>query len=112
MACENTAAAISPVKRGDTFTLVCTYKQDGIPTNVEQFMIRAQVRDSSDALVQALLVTKADQVTNPGVFTLSAGIIAGWPIDLLRCDIQFSEEETVRSTQTFFIPVEEDVTHD
>lgn len=112
MTCLDQTATIAPIKRGDSFILACTYKQNGVPTNVDQFLIRAQVRDSSDALVQALVVSKANQSTNPGVFTLSAGIIDGWPIDLLRCDIQFSEEETVRSTQTFFIPVEEDITHD
>lgn len=110
--CEQPQATINPVKRGDSFILACTYKQNGVPTSVELFNIRAQVRDSSDALVQALLVEKANQTTNPGVFVLNAGIIDEWPIDLLRCDIQFSEGETVRSTQTFFIPVEEDVTHD
>lgn len=112
MTCLDQTSTINPIKRGDTFILACTYKQTGVPTNVEQFLIRAQVRDSSDNLVQALVVAKADQTLHPGVFTLSAGNIDTWPIDLLRCDIQFSEEETIRSTQTFFIPVEEDVTHD
>lgn len=112
MACLDQTATISPIKRGDSFILACTYKQDGVPTNVDPFLIRAQVRDSSDALVQALVVSKANQTSNPGVFVLSAGTIDTWPIDLLRCDIQFSEGETVRSTQTFHIPVEEDVTHD
>lgn len=108
--CDPIPTQIAPIKRGDSFILACQYKQDGVPTSVELFTIRAQVRDSSDNLVQELTVGKPDQTTNPGVFTLSAGIISTWPIDLLRCDIQFSEEETVRSTQTFFIPVEEDVT--
>lgn len=110
--CDSIAPTIQPIKQGDSFSLACLYKQGGVASSVEQFTIRAQVRDSSDNLVQELSVSKADQTTNPGVFVLSAGIIANWPIDLLRCDIQFSEEETVRSTQTFMIPVEEDVTHD
>lgn len=112
MSCLDQQTTISPIKRGDSFILACTYRQNNAPTSVEQFSIRAQVRDSSDNLVQELSVTKADQSLNPGVFVLSAGIISGWPIDLLRCDIQFSEEQTIRSTQTFYIPVEEDVTHD
>lgn len=110
MTCEQQNNAISPIKRGDSFMLACTYKQDGVATDVTPFTIRAQVRDSSDALVQDLTVSKANQATNPGVFVLSAGVISNWPIDLLRCDIQFSEESTIRSTQTFYIPVEEDVT--
>lgn len=103
---------INPIKRGDSFLMACTYKQDGVSTSVQPYTIRAQVRDSSDNLVQELTVEKADQTTNPGVFILSAGVISAWPIDLLRCDIQFAEGQTIRSTQTFYIPVEEDVTHD
>lgn len=92
--------------------LACTYKQNNVATDVTNYTIRAQVRDSSDNLVQELTVAKANQTTNPGVFTLAAGAIDSWPLDLLRCDIQFSEGATIRSTQTFYIPVEEDVTHD
>lgn len=112
MSCQTEQATLSPIKRGDSFWLACVYREGGVPFSVENFTIRAQVRDSSDNLVQELTVSKADQSTNPGTFALSAGIISSWPIDLLRCDIQFSEEQTVRSTQTFMIPVEEDVTHD
>lgn len=112
MNCEQPQATISPIKQGDSFLLACTYKQNGVATDVSPYTIRSQVRDSADNLVQELGVSKANQTTNPGVFVLSAGITSQWPIDLLRCDIQFSESQTVRSTQTFYIPVEEDVTHD
>lgn len=108
--CDQPVATLAPIKQGDSFVLACQYKQDGVATSVELFTIRAQVRDSNDDLVQELDVSKANQTTNPGVFTLSAGIIDSWAVDTMRCDIQFSEGETVRSTQTFYIPVEEDVT--
>lgn len=110
--CESQSSTINPIKQGDSFVLACTYKQNDTPSSVELFSIRAQVRDSSDNLVQEFAVAKANQTSNPGVFTLSAGLTTSWPIDLLRCDIQLSEGGTVRSTQTFYIPVEEDVTHD
>lgn len=111
MSCEQ-QATISPIKRGDSFFLACTYKQNGLPSDVSPYTIRSQIRDSSGNLVQELDVSKANQTTNTGVFVLSCSGTGSWPIDLLRCDIQFSEEATVRSTQTFYIPVEEDVTHD
>lgn len=111
MTCEQLQATISPIKQGDSFLLACTYKQNGVATDVTAYTIRSQVRDSADNLVQELNVSKANQTTNPGVFILSAGVTNLWPIDLLRCDIQFSEGTTVRSTQTFYIPIEEDVTH-
>ena len=113
MTCETITPMISPVKRGDTFTLACTYKQNGVAVSVADFTIRSQVRDSSGDLVAELAVSKADQVAYPGVFVLAAADPMNWPVDILSCDIQFSDSEgVVRSTQTFQIPVVEDVTHD
>lgn len=112
MNCQTLTPSIQPIKRGDSFLMACVYKEGGVATNVTNYTIRSQVRNSSDALVQQLAVTKADQSTDPGAFVLAAGVIDSWPIDLLRCDIEFSEGGTVRSTQTFMIPVLEDVTRD
>lgn len=112
MNCQTLTPTIQPIKRGDSFLLACTYKVGGVPSDVTNYTIRSQVRNSSDTLVQELTVTKADQAAYPGDFTLVAGVISAWPIDLLRCDIEFSEGGTVRSTQTFMIPVVEDVTRD
>lgn len=108
--CDPTMPTIAPIKRGDSFNLACVYKENGVPANLTQYTINSQLRDSSDNLVQALTATKADQASLPGAFTLSAADSSVFPIDMLRCDIQFIEGTTVRSTQTFFIPVEEDVT--
>ena len=88
----------------------CVYKENGVPANLTQYTINSQLRDSSDNLVQTLVATKADQSSLPGVFVLTAPDTSVFPLDLLRCDIQFVEGVTTRSTQTFFIPVEEDVT--
>jgi hypothetical protein len=110
MTCINTIPQLPPFKRGDTFILSCVYKQDGTPTSVELFTIRAQLRDSIGALVKELTVTKANQTTNAGVFTLSAGITTSWPLDLLRADIQFTEAGTIRSTQTIEVEVIEGIT--
>lgn len=113
MTCETMTPMISPVKRGDTFNLACIYKQNGVAYDVTNYTIRSQVRDSEGSLVSELAVAKADQTTNPGVFVLSAAGATAWPIDVLSCDIQFSDSDgVIRSTQTFKIPVVEDVTHD
>ena len=110
MSCLDQAPTISPIKRGDTFNMSCVYKENGVPANLTQYTINSQLRDSSDNLVQTLVATKADQTALPGAFVLTAPDSSVFPIDMLRCDIQFVEGETIRSTQTFFIPVEEDVT--
>jgi hypothetical protein len=99
-----------PFKQSDTFILACTYREDGTPVDLTTFEIASQVRDSSGTLVADLTVTLADQGTDPGVFTLSCADTSPWPIDLLPCDIQFTLDGNVRSTQTFFVAVEPEVT--
>lgn len=96
-------------KRGDTFTLTCTYKVNGVDTSVTAFDIDSQIRDNRGNLIQDLTVTKLVQT---GVFTLTsiATDTANWPVSVLRCDIQFSQGGSVRSTQTFDISVVEDIT--
>ena len=101
---------LAPIKVGDSFNMICTYKENGVPADLTQYTINSQLRDSSDMLVQALLVNKANQFDYPGVFTLTAPDSSVFPVDTLRCDIQFIEGTTTRSTQTFYIPVQEDVT--
>lgn len=101
---------LAPIKRGDSFNMACIYKENGVPADLTQYTINSQLRDSGDALVQTMIVTKGNQTTTPGAFVLTAPDASVFPIDTLRCDIQFVEGETVRSTQTFYIPVQEDVT--
>ena len=96
-------------KRGDTFSLSCTYKVDGVPTSVSSIDIDSQIRDNRGSLVQNLTVTK---LVNTGEFTLiaTATETAEWPVSVLRCDVQFSQGGLVRSTQTIDISVLEDIT--
>lgn len=96
-------------KRGDTFTLTCTYKVDGVATSVTDIDIESQIRSNNGTLVKELTVTK--QVST-GVFLLSATATesALWPTAALKCDVQFSQDGVVRSTQTFDVIVVEDIT--
>lgn len=103
-------SCIQPIKRGDTFVVVCTYKEDGTATSVTPFTIRSQVRNARGELTQELTVTKADQVVSVGQFSLSAGAVT-WNPGQYQCDIEFSNAGTVRSTQTFYIPVAQDITY-
>lgn len=113
MTCESTTPIISPVKRGDTFMLACIYKQNGTAYDITSYTIQSQIRDSLGILVTELIVTKANQTINPGAFVLSITGVINWPIDILSCDIQFSDDQDIiRSSETFKIPVEEDITYD
>jgi hypothetical protein len=98
-------------KRGDTFALTCIYKQEGIAHDLTNITIKCQIREAT-ILVTDLDVTKANQTTNAGVFVLtpSVGDTTTWPSGNLLCDIQFTEGGVVRSTETFFVSLIEQVT--
>lgn len=96
-------------KRGDTFSLACTYKVGGTPSSVSAFDIESQIRNKRGLLISTLNATK---LVATGQFTLTPedSDTSGWPIDVLQCDIQMSEGGTIRSTDTFSIVVVEEIT--
>lgn len=98
-------------KRGDTFSMTCTYKEAGVPQNLTPISIKSQIREATN-LVTELTAVIADQTTHPGVFVLTpqSANTANWPLGNLLCDIQFTEGEAVRSTETFYIQIIEQVT--
>jgi hypothetical protein len=101
-------------KRGDTFSLECEWTdKDGLPLNLTGYTITSKVKTTGfeDTLVVTIVNAAA------GLFTISRSAVntASWPVtdspkSLLKCDIQRVSGALVRSTQTFFINVEEDVT--
>lgn len=105
--------SLSPFKRGDTFSLACKWKSAGVPTSINGLTIKAQVRNTFEmTLIDDLRVVVADQSVSPGVFTLvsSNPDTNNWPIGTLVCDLQILNGETIRSSDSFYIPVIEDIT--
>lgn len=96
-------------KRGDTFSLSCVYKVDDVASSVSAIDIKAQLRDSDTDLVQELAVSK---LVGTGQFVLlaTAAQTQNWDLNLLKCDIQFTQNDVVRSSSTFFVNVTEDIT--
>lgn len=107
-----TIPILPPIKRGDTFELSCVYKQDGAAIDITALSIRSQVRDEYGVLVEELTVTKSNQATYPGMFSLAAAAPIAWAASMVSCDIQFSSAGLVQSTQTFKIPIVDDVTQE
>lgn len=102
------------LKVGDTFGLSCIYKLEGVPTPVTALTLRSQVRTEGGKLVASLEVTKANQSLDPGGFTLalpSGATTQTWPApEDLYIDIEVTDGGVVRSTETFVIPTDTDVT--
>lgn len=103
---------IAPFKRGDTFSLACTWKVDNTPTDITGLTITSQIRSSSGRLIAELRVVAENQTTNPGKYALVPvnPDTHLWPIDAARCDIQVDDQGINRSSETFLIPIIEDIT--
>lgn len=102
---------LSQHKRGDTFSLACAWKQDGVSAPTTGFTIAAQIRKKSGMdLVTALSVVNRNDAA--GTFTLVPVVsdTNTWPTGLLICDLQITNGTTVRSSESFAIPIIEDVT--
>jgi hypothetical protein len=101
--------SLAPFKRGDTLTLTCIYKEDGEPQNIAAFEIVSQCRRANGQLVFDFEVTKDVGVV--GKFTMTPDIgTETLPIDELKIDIEIRDGDLIRSTQTFLLPIVEDIT--
>lgn len=103
--------SILPFKRGDTFSLACTWKDGGVATSVAGLTIASQIRTHGTLnLVATLEVVVDDQVLSPGVFALVARDTSAWPVGAMVCDIEITQDGIVRSSESFLVPVAEGVT--
>ena len=95
------------IKKGDTLSLVCDYFVDDVLTSVDDFEIKASVKDSFENIIQNLTVEKT---LNLGEFILFSNQTQNWPIDLFYCDIVFEFDDTVVTSSNFSICVLDRVT--
>ncbi|MDN7351751.1 hypothetical protein [Acetobacter senegalensis] len=98
-------------KRGTTF-LVTLIVQDstGVPVDLGRVRVAADLRDSQNALIAPLeAAVVPDQ---PGTYTLAFdGDTSGWPLTVLRTDVQFTGlDGSISQTQTITIAVVDRVT--
>ncbi len=107
---------LPPLKRGDTFQLGGIARDsDGEPEDLAAVTLRAQARlAATGQLLAELEVSKSDQVTHPGEFSISASaaITETWPVTLLLIDIEQRVGSEVASSETLRLTIIEDVTHD
>lgn len=100
-------------KKGDTFTLICVWKDAlGNPVDLTSYTIASQVRSIN--FVDTLSVTILEAANGKFSVERAATNTATWPISSntsrVFCDIQFTTGATVISSQTFEIVVLEDIT--
>jgi hypothetical protein len=108
-------ADLPDLKRGDTFQLGCLKLDSaGEPEDLTSIDIAAQVRNGSDDLIAELVVSKADQTTNPGEFALTDDAENTADLELGRyyTDVQMTAGTEVVSSETLNFKVVKDITHE
>lgn len=104
--------SLPPHKRGDTYSLSCVYKENGVPVSVEDFDIRSQIRDGRNQILTELVVEKGDQTSDVGLFYLTPTDpdTTLWPTGTYYIDIQFSKDGVINSSQTMIQKIIKDIT--
>lgn len=100
-------------KQGDTFQLGATYLDaDGLPIDLTSITIKAQLRTASGDLIDTLTISKANQTTAKGQFSLSATAVqtTGWPTGIARGDIKLTLNGAPVSSETYELPIINEVT--
>lgn len=100
---------LQPFKRGDTFSLVCRYKVDDQPATIVGKTIASQIRRINGTLIANMTVIPDDEDDSKFAIEPEDGT-GTWPIDVLLCDIEITDNGFVRSSETIKIPVVEDIT--
>jgi len=98
----------APIKQRDSILFYCRYAENGDPVDITHYEIRSQVRASNGSLVDSMTVAPLNQTTHPGQFTLAA--THEWPVGRHVCDVVFSANGQVRTTETFEIQIIDRVT--
>ena len=101
--------SLAPFKRGDTLILTCVYKIDGAAQSIDDLDIVSQCRKLNGDLVFNFDVVKNSSVLGQFVMTpdVDTNIL---PLAQLKIDIEIRDNDFVRSSQTFILPVIEDIT--
>jgi hypothetical protein len=99
-------------KSGDHFEFQATYTDElENPISLASVDIKSQIRLPDGTLVTEMKVTKKDQITYPGEFSLVAPKTSHWEANkLMIWDIQYSHGGKITSTETLNIQVLPDVT--
>ena len=99
-------------KRGDTYQIsIALTAEDGeTPIDITEWTVKSQVRKRKTLVTE--LVFAAVDLAN-GSFTLTAEDTTEWPTGTLSSDIEYTDGDgIIRSSETYEIDVEGDITYD
>lgn len=100
------------VKKGDTLAfIVKRTDKDGTPLTGDAAKLRSQLRNNKDVLIAEMNITETE-VLGSYLFQVSAAETALWDTGTYVFDIQYKDGDLVKSSETFQVKVEKDVTRD
>lgn len=95
-------------KRGDTFAFYANITIDGTtPLVTSVANIRSQVRTTTNALIDELVVTTT---ATQGEYLLTAGATDTWGVGVHNLDIEITIDGVISSSDTILVEVLKDVT--
>ncbi len=104
---------ILTIKRGDSFSRACRLLDDsGSAIDLTDYTIESQIRDSRDTLIATFTTTKYNQVTNKGMFVITAEDGTDeWPLSRLEMDIVYTVGGIIQHTEDIIVNVVRSKTH-
>lgn len=108
------ATSIGKLKQGDTLAFYIDLAADGNPIVGAESKLRCQVRDKKmHALYGELAITEDANVDGRYlVQTAIKGETQNWAVGDATLDIQYTDGDIVKSTETLVLTIERDVTRD
>lgn len=105
--------SLGTFKRGDTFSFTATIADTAtaVPLTGAAASLSCHGRHyMTGALIDDLTVTETDVA---GTYLFTAGDTGGWiPGTRVLFDVEYTDGSVIASTETFYVDVEADITHD
>lgn len=99
---------MASIKEFDSITIACQYTDDsGKPLSIEGVDIKSEMRNSSNKLIDNLVVTVSDEVN--GLFHLRP-TLNRLPLGQHKIDVLFSKHGFRISSETFYVAISKAVT--
>lgn len=96
---------------GNTFSAVCTLRDSlGAGIDLTTVTIDSQVRCRDGVLYSTAVITKSNQTTSPGKFSVVVADTTGWLEGIMEWDIQYTISGQVSSTELITINAVKGVT--
>lgn len=84
-------------KRGASFAIIRNSANDGMPTDMEGWTLRSQLRSGSTLLADLTVTVEEGEDAEPGAFMLSADDTTdAWPLGRAAFDVEYTDSDGIK----------------